>query len=155
MKHAVQLLVCASVLGTMSYGAAAQDQQLPDRAFSLGMLTAFIYTAEAYQKLCRPHIRPADQERYIEAWFVRNQPLAEKIFEAGSKMQWGLQPGGDADAWPRMREQDSQRLRIQIAEMIAPAPALMCLDGMRPFRDWNYELSYFPMHLKAIGVAAQ
>jgi hypothetical protein len=155
MKLVARTLVCVTVLGCQVLCARAQEQQLPDVAHSLGMLAAFIHTAEAYRTLCRPHVRPADHERYIESWFVRNQNLADKIFDAGAKVKWGLPPGNHVEAWQRIREQDSKRLRAQVAEAIAPAPGAMCLDGMRPFRDKNYELSYFPFHLKALGVSAQ
>jgi hypothetical protein len=154
MKQITRVILSLA-LGGQVCAVGSQEQKLPEPAFAIGMLTGFIHAADAYRSLCRPHVPAAEHERYIGSWFTRNQALSSKIFEAGSKMQWGIQPGDYASQWQQSWEQDAKRIRLQIAESIASEPHLMCIDGMRPFREKNYELSYFPFHLRAIGVAAE
>jgi len=153
MKFSFRILVLTlSLLFAGQHVCAEELKRLPPAAFTLGMMTTFIYRAEAYRTLCGKHVSAKDLNSSVGDWLERNKPLIDQIIEAGRKMKWA---GVDSSSekWLQMQERDAARLRAQIAEIIEPEPKLMCMDGIRMFRDGSVELIYFPYHLKALGIS--
>ncbi len=138
---------------TFPSAIAKEPARLPPVAFTLGMLTTFIDTADAYRTLCAKHVSAGDLQSYVGAWFERNQRLIDQILDVGRKAKWYSSDRSSETVWVEMRERDAARFREHVAQVIEPNPKMMCIDGMRPFKDGSYELEYFPFHLKALGIS--
>ena len=152
MKTLATLLLF--VLSVMSASAADQaPRRPPPFPSTLGMLTSFIYTAQAYRAECAKHVTAKELHGSVGEWFERNQPLIEQVFAAGRKAKWFSADRSSEEVWAQMQRTDSEAIRAQIKGLIQSAPKTMCIDGMRPFKDGSYELENFPVHLKVLGVA--
>jgi hypothetical protein len=153
MATASRLTLALALFSATSLTVAQEPRPLPPVPFTLGMMMSYVDTADAYRVECAPHLSAAELHSAVGAWFARNQPLIDKILEAGRRTKWYDPNRSPEEVWSKMRNTETARIRAQVAQTVKPSPKLMCMDGTRLFRDGSIELKYFPYHLKALGIS--
>jgi hypothetical protein len=134
--------------------AAAQDSRpLPQPAVALGMLTTFVYTAEAVREVCPAHAGAASVSAILDPWFARNGPFAEQLFAYGKSAHWSLTETASPQRWLQLQEQDRARVRRWVASQIEPDPKSFCADLLLLFKNGTNEIGNFPVHLGVLGIA--
>ena len=90
-------LFSSLVLVVASHAALAQESwPAPQPAVALGMLTGFVYTAEAIREVCPKYLEAAKVDAVLNPWFARNAQFAEALFAYGHSAKWGLAASDDA-----------------------------------------------------------